>query len=112
MHLQENYTSDDATKPNFYVIHKRGGYDRPDKGNSNSTEVVVAGETFYLYRYDTAINSVEVYTYKGFVAGIEAIENDAPVQQAAPIFNLRGQRVENMAAPGFYIQGNQKVFVK
>ena len=112
MRLQDNYTSDDPAKPNFYVIHKRGGYDRPDKGNSNSTEVVVAGETFYLYRYDTAINSVEVYTYKGFEAAIEAIENDAPAQQAAPIFNLRGQRVENMAAPGFYIQGSKKVFVK
>jgi len=112
MHIQENYISDNADKPNFYVVHYRAGYDRPDKGDSNFTEVVVAGETYYLYRYDRAINSVEVYTYKGFEAGIEAIENDAPVQQAAPIFNLRGQRVENMAAPGFYIQGNQKVFVK
>lgn len=112
MHIQENYISDNADKPNFYVVHYRAGYDRPDKGDSNYTEVVVAGETYYLYRYDRAINSVEVYTYKGFEAGIEAIENDAPLQQAAPIFNLRGQRVENMAAPGFYIQGNQKVFVK
>ena len=112
MHIQENYISDNADKPNFYVVHYRAGYDRPDKGDSNFTEVVVAGETYYLYRYDRAINSVEVYTYKGFEAGIEAIENDAPAQQAAPIFNLRGQRVENMATPGFYIQGNQKVFVK
>jgi hypothetical protein len=112
MHIQENYISDNADKPNFYVVHYRAGYDRPDKGDSNFTEVVVAGETYYLYRYDRAINSVEVYTYKGFVAAIEAIENDAPAQQAAPIFNLRGERVENMATPGFYIQGSKKVFVR
>lgn len=112
MHFQECYTSDDAAKPNFFVVHLRGGYDRPDKGDSNRTQVVVAGEPFYLYRYDTAINSVEVYTYKGFVAGIEAIENDAPRQQAAPIFNLRGERVQNAAAPGFYIQSGKKFIVK
>lgn len=53
--LDAKYTSDDANKPNFYIVHTRGGYDRPDKGDCNKTTVCVAGENFNLFRYDTAI---------------------------------------------------------
>ena len=67
--LDPKYTSDDAAKPNFYVVHTRGGYDRPDKGDCNKTTVCVAGENFNLYRYDTALCDVTVMTYKGFVPG-------------------------------------------
>ncbi len=67
--IEDKYVSDDASKPNFYIVHTRGGYDRPDKGDCNKTTVCVAGEFFQLYRYDTAICDVKIMTYKGFVPG-------------------------------------------
>ena len=83
MHLDPKYTSDDASKPNFFIVNKTGGYNRPDKGDCTSTEVVVAGETFKLYRYDTAISSVKVMTYKGFTpgTGISSVNDN---NEAAP----------------------------
>lgn len=83
LQLDPKYTSDDASKPNFYIVHTRGGYDRPDKGDCNSTTVCVAGETYSLYRYDTAICDVKVMTYKGFdpstgIKGVNAVESSAP----------------------------------
>ena len=68
--LDPKYTSDDANKPNFYVVHTRGGYDRPDKGDCNVYTVCVAGEDYSLFRYDTALCDVKVMTYKGFVPGL------------------------------------------
>lgn len=83
--LDSKYTSDDAQKPNFYIVHTRGGYDRPDKGDCNKTTVCVAGENFNLFRYDTALCDVKVMTYKGFVPGtgtgissVNANETSAP----------------------------------
>lgn len=73
--LDAKYTSDDANKPNFYIVHTRGGYDRPDKGDCNKTTVCVAGENFNLYRYDTALCDVKVMTYKGFEPGVSGIKN-------------------------------------
>ena len=73
--LDAKYTSDDANKPNFYIVHTRGGYDRPDKGNCNKTTVCVAGENFNLFRYDTALCDVKVMTYKGFNPGVSGIKN-------------------------------------
>ena len=83
MHLDTKYTSDDASKPNFFIVNKTGGYNRPDKGDCTSSEVVVAGETFKLYRYDTAISSVKVMTYKGFTpgTGISSVNDN---NEAAP----------------------------
>ena len=83
--LDPKYTSDDANKPNFYVVHTRGGYDRPDKGDCNVYTVCVAGEDYSLFRYDTALCDVKVMTYKGFVLGtgtgissVNANETSAP----------------------------------
>ena len=73
--LDAKYTSDDAKKPNFYIVHTRGGYDRPDKGDCNKTTVCVAGENFNLFRYDTALCDVKVMTYKGFEPGVSGIKN-------------------------------------
>lgn len=73
--LDAKYTSDDADKPNFYIVHTRGGYDRPDKGDCNKTTVCVAGENFNLFRYDTALCDVKVMTYKGFNPGVSGIKN-------------------------------------
>ena len=73
--LDAKYTSDDTNKPNFYIVHTRGGYDRPDKGDCNKTTVCVAGENFNLFRYDTALCDVKVMTYKGFVPGVSGIKN-------------------------------------
>lgn len=111
MTLEERFNSDDEAKPNFFIVGTTGGYNRPDKGDCTATSVLVAGQKFWLYRYDTAIRFVKVMTYKGFVAAIDAIENDVE-NAAAPIFNLRGEKVQNMATPGFYIQNGRVMMVK
>ena len=82
--LDAKYTSDDASKPNFYIVHTRGGYDRPDKGDCNKTTVCVAGEDFNLYRYDTAICDVKVMTYKGFAPNTTGISSVNAAEVAVP----------------------------
>ena len=82
--LDPKYTSDDASKPNFYIVHTRGGYDRPDKGDCNTTTVCVAGEDFNLYRYDTALCDVKVMTYKGFTPNATGISSVNAAEVAAP----------------------------
>ena len=82
--LDAKYTSDDANKPNFYIVHTRGGYDRPDKGDCNATTVCVAGEPYNLYRYDTAICDVKVMTYKGFTPNTTGISSVNAAEVAAP----------------------------
>ena len=82
--LDSKYTSDDANKPNFYIVHTRGGYDRPDKGDCNKTTVCVAGEDFNLYRYDTALCDVKVMTYKGFTPNATGISSVNAAEVAAP----------------------------
>ncbi|MGM9734365.1 MAG: hypothetical protein ACI3YT_09660 [Prevotella sp.] len=80
--ISPEYVSDDASKPNFFIVHTRGGYDRPDKGDCNATTVCVAGENYSLFRYDTAICDVRIMTYKGFELGSgissTTIDNAAP----------------------------------
>ena len=82
--LDAKYTSDDASKPNFYIVHTRGGYDRPDKGDCNTTTVCVAGENFNLFRYDTALCDVKVMTYKGFAPNTTGISSVNAAEVAAP----------------------------
>ena len=82
--LDAKYTSDDASKPNFYIVHTRGGYDRPDKGDCNKTTVCVAGEDFNLYRYDTALCDVKVMTYKGFTPNATGISSVNAAEVSAP----------------------------
>lgn len=82
--LDPKYTSDDASKPNFYIVHTRGGYDRPDKGDCNTTTVCVAGENFNLFRYDTALCDVKVMTYKGFTPNTTGIFSVNAAEVAAP----------------------------
>lgn len=84
LQLDPKYTSDDASKPNFYIVHTRGGYDRPDKGDCNSTTVCVAGENFNLYRYDTALCDVKVMTYKGFTPNTDGIKGVNADETATP----------------------------
>lgn len=114
--IDEKYISDDATKPNFFIVHTRGGYDRPDKGDCNATTVVVAGETYSLYRYDTAICDVRVLTYKGFVEGSGATEVAAPkavVEDAnAPIYTIGGVKVSTTVPGKIYIQNGKKFLAK
>lgn len=82
--LDAKYTSDDANKPNFYIVHTRGGYDRPDKGDCNKTTVCVAGENFNLFRYETALCDVKVMTYKGFAPNTTGISSVNAAEVAAP----------------------------
>lgn len=84
MTIDSKYVSDDASKPNFYVVHTRGGYDRPDKGDCNATTVCVAGEEYSLFRYDTAICDVKVMTYKGFVPGSGTGISSVNANETAP----------------------------
>jgi hypothetical protein len=114
--IDTKYTSDDANKPNFYVVHTIGGYDRPDKGDCNAYTVVVAGEAYSLYRYDTAIKDVTVYTYKGFVEGSGATSVAAPkavVEDAnAPIYTIGGVKVSTTIPGKIYIQNGKKFLAK
>ena len=116
VNVNEKYVSDDATKPNFFVIHTRGGYDRPDKGDCNVTTVKKVGEAYSLYRYDTAICDVTVYTYKGFVEGSGATSVAAPkavVEDAnAPIYTIGGVKVSTTEAGKIYIQNGKKFLAK
>lgn len=82
--IEDKYISDDASKPNFFIVHTRGGYDRPDKGDCNKTTVCVAGEYFPLYRYDTAICDVKIMTYKGFVPGSGTGISSVNANETAP----------------------------
>lgn len=82
--LDPKYTSDDANKPNFYVVHTRGSYDRPDKGDCNVYTVCVAGEDYSLFRYDHALCDVKVMTYKGFVPGTTGISTVNANETSAP----------------------------
>ena len=116
VNVNEKYVSDDTTKPNFFVVHTRGGYDRPDKGDCNVTTVKKVGEAYSLYRYDTAICDVTVYTYKGFVEGSGATSVAAPkavVEDAnAPIFTIGGVKVTTTVPGKIYIQNGKKFLAK
>lgn len=116
VNVNEKYVSDDTTKPNFFVVHTRGGYDRPDKGDCNVTTVKKVGEAYSLYRYDTAICDVTVYTYKGFVEGSGATSVAAPkavVEDAnAPIFTIGGVKVSTTVPGKIYIQNGKKFLAK
>ena len=102
--LDAKYTSDDASKPNFYIVHTRGGYDRPDKGDCNKTTVCVAGEDFNLYRYDTAICDVKVMTYKGFTPNATGISSVNAAEVAAPAVK------KMMTKDGLVIVKGNKIF--
>lgn len=108
MELDPKYISDDETKPNFFIVGLTGGYNRPDKGDCSSSQVLVAGEVFKLYRYDTAIRNVKVMTYKGFTAGIESLS--VPAEKAEYVFSINGTRAEK--ANGLCIVNGKVVFVK
>ena len=116
VNVNEKYVSDDSTKPNFFVVHTRGGYDRPDKGDCNVTTVKKVGEAYSLYRFDTAICDVTVYTYKGFVEGSGATSVAAPkavVEDAnAPIFTIGGVKVTTTVPGKIYIQNGKKFLAK
>ncbi len=101
--IDPKYISDDAAKPNFFIVHTRGGYDRPDKGDCNATTVCVAGENYSLYRYDTAICDVRIMTYKGFDVGtgISSVNDN---NEAAPAVK------KVMTKNGILIVNGDKVF--
>jgi hypothetical protein len=69
--------------------------------------------TYSLYRFDTAIHSARVFTYKGFTptSGIEAIQNVKNTTDA-PIYTIGGVRVAKAAQKGIYIQNGKKFVVK
>ena len=110
------WVTDDASKPNFIEIRKTGSYDRYDKAGRHTTDIVKTDVTTYtLYRFDTAIHSARIFTYKGFTptTGVEAVKTVAPAVDAnAPIYNLNGVRVANAAQKGIYIQNGKKFVVK
>lgn len=120
VYFDENYITDDPSKPNFMEITKTGSYDRYDKQETcHSVDIVKTDVTTYtLYRFDTAINRARVFTYKGFVPGSAATGiSDVTVNKVlsadAPIYNLSGVRVDkNSLTKGLYIQNGKKFVVK
>ena len=113
--FDQKWATNDASKPNFIEIRYTNNYDRYDKGpGRHITDIVETTKTDYsLYRFDTAIHSARVFTYKGFTpaTGIEAIQT-VKAAENAPIYNLNGVRVANAAQKGIYIQNGKKFVVK
>ncbi|MBR1557675.1 MAG: hypothetical protein IJ647_07945 [Prevotella sp.] len=113
------WVTDDASKPNFVEIRKTGDYDRYDKPDNKPgeerhiTDIVETSSNYNLFRYDTAIHSARIFTYKGFqpTTGVEAIKT-VKATEDAPIYNLSGVRVQNAAQKGIYIQNGKKFVVK
>lgn len=124
LHIDTKYITDDAAKPNFYILSVTTQYDRPDKPAHDTqpgkgdgvyqTYVVKTDAVYSQYRFDNAISKVQVMTYKGFTpsTGIEAIKTVKTFNENAPIFNLNGVRVQNAAQKGIYIQNGKKFVVK
>lgn len=115
--FDQKYASDDANKPNFVVINRTSGYDRYDHQDSNHlTDVVNVTKTDYtLYRYDTAINRVRVFAYKGFTTGIKGVtvNNEIEANPDAPVYTISGVQVSKTNLPaGIYIQNGKKFVVK
>jgi len=111
------YVTDDASKPNFIEIRKTNNYDRYDKGKGrHTTDIRKTDDTSYtLYRFDTAIHSARIFTYKGFTpkdpTAIQTIATEK-VAEDAPVYNLNGVRVEAPVQKGIYIKGGKKFVVK
>ncbi len=111
------YVSDDPAKPNFIEIKKTNGYDRYDKQpGCNTTDIVDVAKTDYLlYRFDTAIHTARVFTYKGFTPLSD--EEAAAIQSAkvldvnAPMYNAAGMKV-NESYKGIVIQNGKKFIRK
>jgi len=116
--IDPKYVTDDAAKPNFYVLSVTGSYDRPDKAAETvfQTHVIKTDATYSQYRFDNAISKVQVLTYKGFNpgTGIEAIKtvNEKAVDANAPIYTINGIRVDKATQKGIYIQNGKKFVVK
>lgn len=116
--VDPNYVSDSPAKPNFAVVNLTGSYDRYDRQpDCHSVRVIKTDATdFSVTRFDTAINSVKLYTYKGFVpgsepTGISTISSDAKANENAPIYNLAGQKV-GKDYKGVVIQNGKKFILK
>jgi len=114
-----SYVTDNPAKPNFIEINKVNSYDRYDKQpGCRVTDIVKTDVTTYtLYRFDTAINSVRVFTYKGFVPGNTSTGIKTVADQTnnadAPIYTISGVRVNKGNLPaGIYIQNGKKFVVK
>jgi len=114
--IDPKYVTDDAAKPNFYVLSVTGSYDRPDKAAENvfQTHVIKTDATYNQYRFDNAISKVQVLTYKGFNpgTGIEAITTVKEADKNAPIYTIGGVQVKDASQKGIYIQNGKKFVVK
>lgn len=110
------WVTDDAAKPNFIEIRRTNNYDRYDKGpGRHITDIVSTDKTNYtLYRFDTAIHSARIFTYKGFnpSTGIKDVNNIIVNDSNAPIYNLNGVRVDGALKKGVYIKQGKKFVVQ
>lgn len=107
--IDPQYVSNDAAKPNFAVLTITNSYDRADKqATCHSTTVITTDQTYSLYRFDTAINSVKIMTFKGFASGIQGVSDNSSATSKQPLvkrigkngqiligdYNIMGQRVK------------------
>lgn len=115
--FDSKWVTDDAAKPNFIEIRRTNNYDRYDKGpGRHITDIVKTDKADYtITRFDTAIHSARVFTYKGFVPGSTGIEAITTVKEAdknAPIYTIGGVQVKDASQKGIYIQNGKKFVVK
>ena len=107
------YVTDNPAKPNFIEITKTGSYDRYDKPERYSVDILKTDDTTYsLYRFDTAINRARIFVYKGFTTSINGVQDAADAVKNAPIYTIGGVRVQKAAQKGVYIQNGKKFVVK
>jgi len=82
-----------------------------EQGIATYSEVYKGNESFQLYRIDTAISRIDILL-PGEMA-IEAVNEDADQLNAKTvIYNLRGEKVNDLSTPGFYIVNGKVVSVK
>lgn len=81
-----------------------------EQGIGTYSEVYKGNEPFQLYRIDTAISRINVLV--AAEAGIEEVAADAETAAKSAIFNLRGEKVQNLNEAGFFIQNGRVIMVK
>lgn len=81
-----------------------------EQGIGTYSEVYKGTETFQLYRIDTAISRINVLVASE--VGIEEVAADAENAAKTAIFNLRGEKVQNMNEAGIFIQNGRVMMVK
>lgn len=102
----------------FFVVYTIPGYGRKatsaDYAVATPNVTVLKGnEGFQLYRYDTVITKIEIFSPKDGDSAVNTITADKAADSNAPIYNLKGIRMDKSnLQKGLYIQNGKKFVVK